>query len=114
MEICLHPEKLGALLDEVSRHRALTEEESLILERIVCRGHRRQSGRITWTPKLDQELLKCHNRPGAIRSFAERNGMTPRAAYVRIDKLRAKKCRSVAGSGILSVKIEIQQHGEGQ
>ncbi len=92
MEICVHPEKLGKLLDEVSRYRALTEEESVMLEQIVCRGHQSAGIRMRWTDEHDRELLAAADCPGAIQLMADRIGTTRMAAYKRLQKLRSMAC----------------------
>ena len=50
-EICLAPDKLEALLTEINRHRALTDEETDLLEAIITRGHRTTGIRFNWTPQ---------------------------------------------------------------
>jgi hypothetical protein len=79
------------LLDEVSRARALAEDESLLLEQLVCRGHRSQGTRIAWTPKLERALLRASYRNSTIRQFAADNGMSEMCAYKRLEKLRKKQ-----------------------
>lgn len=79
------------LLDEASRRRALTDDESLLLEQIVTRGHQTRGIRITWTPKLERELWKASYRKGTIQSFADANGMSYKAAHEHLRKMRARK-----------------------
>lgn len=79
------------LLDEVSRKRALADDESDLLEQLVCRGHRSQGVRIIWTTKLDRALLRASFRNGTIRQFAADQGMSEMQAYKRLEKLRKKQ-----------------------
>lgn len=90
MEICLHPEKLGKLLDEVSRYRALTEEESVMLEQIVCRGHQSTGVKQRWTPEMDRELLQAAQVNGGIARHAEKIGVRPMSCHMRLHKLRKR------------------------
>lgn len=90
-EICLHPDRLLSLLDEIGRHRALSDEETDLIEAIVCRGHRTAGLRTRWTPKLDRALLRAASQRGGIRAFADKNQMSPMAAHRRLTKLRDGK-----------------------
>lgn len=79
------------LLDELSRSRALADDESALLETLVCRGHQSTGIRITWTPKLERALLRASFRKASIRQFAADNGMSEMCAYKRLEKLRKKQ-----------------------
>lgn len=79
------------LLDELSRSRALADDESALLETLVVRGHRSQGVRIQWSAKLDRALLRASYRNGTIRQFAADNGMSEMCAYKRLEKLRKKQ-----------------------
>lgn len=87
------------LLDELSRARALADDESLLLEMIVNRGHQCTGIRFQWSPDLERELWKASYRKGAIRQFAAKHGITEMQAYKRIEKLRARKGKSPSTGG---------------
>ncbi len=107
LQICLHPDALGSLLDEVSRYRALTEDESLLLEQIVCRGHRAQRVRIRWTAKMDRQLKLAALSKGGIRRFARDNGLSENAVYQRIAWFKRKSGSGKAAIGaVQSIQIE--------
>ena len=92
-EICLAPDKIEALLCEINRHRALTDEETDLLEAVITRGHRSSAIRFKWTPALERALLRAYSRPTGVRAFAERHGLTTQAAYDKIHKLRKAKSK---------------------
>ncbi len=98
-EICLHPDKLLGLLDEIGRHRALTDDETDIIEAIVCRGHKSTGVRFDWNPRLDIKLTIAGNTRGGVRRFAEHHLITPQAAYDRLHKLRKAKAAKAVGKG---------------
>ena len=98
-EICLHPAKLEALLTEINRHRALSDDETDLLEAIITRGHQSSNFRFHWTPKLERELLRAYSRPSGVRAFAERHGITAHSAYQKLSKLRKGKSQKAAGKG---------------
>jgi len=79
------------LLDEVSRTRHLTTEETDLLERLICRGHKSAGVRIRWTATLDRKLAQAAHSKGAIQRFAEQQGITPMAAYSRLRIIRRGK-----------------------
>ena len=78
------------LLDEVSRKRALADDESLLLEAIVTQGHQSQGIRFKWTPKLERALVRASLRKGALQAFADANGLTYKAAHEHLRKVRAR------------------------
>lgn len=87
------------LLDELSRARALADDESILLEQLVMRGHHNTKGvQLRWTPALDRALWRASYRKGAIKHFAESNGITPQAASNRLLRLREKKAARKAKS----------------
>lgn len=79
------------LLDEASRRRALSDEESLLLEQIVTRGHQTRGVRIQWTQALDRALWRASYRKGTIRQFAAAHNFSEQACYDRLLKLRKQK-----------------------
>ncbi len=86
--ICVHPDKLLDWLTEISRHRALQDHETDVIEAIVCRGHKAQGVRFKWNPHLDLALKRASITKGGIRRFAERHGISPQSAYDRLNKIR--------------------------
>lgn len=90
------------LLDELSRARALADDESIFLEQLIQRGHRSHGIRIHWTTKLDRALVKATRSNGTIRAFAAEQGIGERACYDRLHKLkkaREAKLSRKAGGG---------------
>lgn len=94
--IPVNPDLAFRLLDEVSRTRALDDDESNLLEQLVCRGHRTQGVRVQWNVKLDRALLRASYRKGSIRKFAADNGIPDMACYKRLEKLRKKQAEKEA------------------
>ncbi|MEW9855918.1 hypothetical protein [Novosphingobium sp. M1R2S20] len=92
MSICLPPEKMLSLLDEIGRHRALTDDETDIVEAIVCRGHRSTGIRTRWTPEMDEALLEAAKVDGGIARHAQKIGVRPMSCHMRLNKLRKGKC----------------------
>lgn len=93
-EICLHPEKLLDLLTEIGRHRALTDEETDIVEAILDIEH----APFRWNPRLDNHLLTASHSVGGIARFARRHQITPMSAYSRIKRLKDRQSRKGAAS----------------
>lgn len=87
--ICLEPEKMLSLLNEIGSHRALTDDETDILEAIVCRGHRSTGVRQRWTSDMDQALLTAAQVDGGIARHAKAIGVKPMSCYMRLNKLRS-------------------------
>lgn len=79
------------LLDEVSRRRALTDPESLLLEAIVTQGHQSQGIRFQWTPALERSLWRVSARKGAVRDFAAKHRISEQACYDRLLKMRKRR-----------------------
>jgi len=88
MDICLQPEKMLSLLNEIGRHRALTDDETDIVEAIVCRGHRSTGVRQRWTPAKDAALLEAAKVDGGIKRYAEQIGVRPMSCHMRLNKIR--------------------------
>lgn len=103
----LTPDHIGSLLDEVSRHRALTEEESVALEMIVTRGHRSSGMRTRWTPDMDAALLEAAKVDGGIARHAQSIGVRPMSCHMRLHKLRRTlgKAEGCIGA-VQSIQIE--------
>jgi hypothetical protein len=87
-EMCFHPDKVLDWLTEISRTRALKDEETDIIEAIVCRGHKSTGQRFRWTVRLDLALKRASLSRGGIKRFAEKHGMSQQAAYDRLNKIR--------------------------
>lgn len=86
------------LLEEINRHRALHDDETDLLEILVTRGHRSTGIRLKWTPELERELKRVSHRPHGVRTFAARHGITEKAAYDKLARLRARKAE-LRGNG---------------
>jgi curved DNA-binding protein CbpA len=91
------PALLMRLLDEIGRTRALHDEETDLIEILVNRGHRTQRIRFAWSPALERELMRASHRKGSIRNFAAKHGISEKACYCRLDKMRARKADLHAG-----------------
>ena len=87
-QFCVHPDLLLDWLTEISRNRALRDHETDVIEAIVCRGHKAQGVRFRWNARHDLALKRAAITKGGIRRFAERHGMSPQAAYDRLNKIR--------------------------
>ena len=85
------PALLMRLLDEIGRTRALHDEETDLVEILVNRGHRTQRIRFQWCPKTERELMRASHRKGTIKLFAAKHGISEKACYCRLDKMRARK-----------------------
>ena len=89
-EICLHPDKLFALLDEVSRYRALSNEESEMLETVAVAP----ADRFKWSMRLEDELIGSTAQPGGIAQFARRHGIRNyHICYIKLHRLRKRDNR---------------------
>lgn len=90
-EICLHPDFVLGLLNEIGRNRALSDSETDVVEAIVCRGHKSTQRNFRWTATADIELIQAAHTPGGIKGFADANGVSRKGAYDRLSKLRKAK-----------------------
>lgn len=89
--ICVSPDVLLALLNELGRFRALHDHETDLVELIVCRGHRSAGLRVRWNSSMDRRLLKAATKRGGIALFAKQNDISPNAAHTRLKVLRKDK-----------------------
>lgn len=77
------------LMDRLGRQRALSEDESKLVEILVRRTSRTMPRRLyQWTKDDNRELLRVQHRPGAIQAFADKRGMTYKAAFQQLSRLR--------------------------
>jgi hypothetical protein len=80
-----------AQFEAIGRSRALTPDESVQLERAV-RRQQREAGRVyfVWLPKHNLAIAKAlrHPRPGVVAQLAHRFGLTERAVWQQITRLR--------------------------
>lgn len=83
-------DKLLKWLDEIGRQRALAEDETDIVEAIVCRGHRSTGVRQRWTPEMDEALLLAAGVEGGIARHAALIGVRPMSCHMRLHKLRKR------------------------
>ena len=78
-----------AILDALSRKRALTEEESRRLERaIYLADHAPQKERFYWTAQMDRTLLDMRQRGVKFAEIATELGVTAKSAEIRMSRLR--------------------------
>ena len=86
------------LLDRIGRHRALADDESQLLEKLVRRERARIRPQRTthkWTRDEDRELLRVQYRRRGVAELAIRNGVTEAAAWSRVQALRHPHKRRV-------------------
>ena len=92
--IPVRADKLLAWLTEVGRHRALTDEESLLVEEIVRSEN--DETEFQWTEDHDRMLLAASRRKG-IHRLARELGVTDGAAYQRLSRVRKRQRVKVRG-----------------
>ena len=82
------------LLNEVGRHRALTDTETDVIEEIV----RAESGEqdFRWTARHDRMLIDASQRRG-IHRLARDLGVSDGAAYQRLARVRRRRGIRVRG-----------------
>ena len=74
---------LAALLDRLSRERALTDDESRLLGHVInCQSKQNRTGSnyIRWTYDMETDLMRSFKKTGTFVDFANRHNMTPNAA----------------------------------
>ena len=76
------------LLDRLGRQRALSEDESKLVEILVRRTTRALPRRLyRWTAKDDRILLKARHTPRGLIEAAEKLGVSENAARSRVRNL---------------------------
>ena len=89
-EFCLNPLAVLAMLDEISRHRALTDHESYLLQ--TAMGQDESTPR--WTPKMETQLLAASRTSGGIARFARTHGFTNHdTVYQKLARLRRRSAQ---------------------
>lgn len=89
-EFCLKPETVFALLDEVSRHRALEPNETDMMEEILAM----ETAPFKWNPRLEVQLLTASHSPGGIARFCRRHGIGNHfVAYQKLHRMRRCQTR---------------------
>ncbi len=77
------------LLERLGRLRALNEDESELTEALVRRERRRAPRKsFRWGKDDNRELLRIQHRPGGIQKFADKRGITYKAAFQQLSRLR--------------------------
>lgn len=76
------------LLDRIGRARALHDDESLLVEKIVRRSTRGSRTLHKWTAEEDRELRRIQYRRRGVAEFAQRIGVSEAAAWSRLQALR--------------------------
>src|SRR5574343_101081 len=97
---------ITGLLDSIGRLRALTDEESKMLEAIIRRQTERDRlrhgttnrCRVTFTPKIDRAIMAAVT-PSQKRAVAERLGMSYQAVRKRQERLRKTLTSRADGRG---------------
>lgn len=96
-EFCVRPEFLLDLLTEVSRTRALADQETDMLEDIIAM----QTEPFRWNPRLDVQLIVASASPGGIARFARRHGIVNHdAVYQKLARLRKRQIRQDAAKTV--------------
>lgn len=85
---CVKPDLLLDWLTEISRHRALADHETDVIEAIVCRGHQSTGKNFRWNARLDLALTRAAITRGGIKRFADKHGITQHAAHMRLNRIR--------------------------
>lgn len=86
---------LLSLLDEVGRHRALSDSESQLLESVIVKEAKESRRLHKWTPEEDRELRRVQFRRRGVADFAKRIGVSESAAWSRIQVIRYPHKRRV-------------------
>lgn len=89
------------LLDRIGKHRALADDESQLLEKLVRGSPGQPSVYHRWSRQEDRDLLRLQHRPRGVANYAAQIGVSEYAAWMRLDRLR-KKLRG----GAEAVKVE--------
>ena len=77
---------------EIGRERALTDEESLELERAIRREHPIGTYK-RWTLDDNRALLTAAKRRGGLKEYAEANGRTYGSCQRQLDRLKQQRRR---------------------
>ena len=77
---------------DIGRERALTEEESLELERAIRRAHPVGTYR-RWSLEDNRLLLIAAKHRGGLKDFAERNERTYASCQRQLDRLKVQRRR---------------------
>jgi len=82
-------------LDALSRRRALTENESIEMERCIREIDRRKPKTVKpdWTPSKDARLIELRSRGETFPRIGAALGTTERAVAGRVSRLRAMGVR---------------------
>ncbi len=98
-EFCLKPETAFALLDELSRHRALEPHETDLMEDIIAVLNPNEP-EFKWNPRLENQLLIAASSKGGVKRFAQRHGIASvERCYVKLHRLRQRKVCKAARDG---------------
>lgn len=85
--ICVRSELLLGLLEEVSRTRALASHETDMLQDLIAAPE----ACFEWTEQHCADLLEAAARGDGVARFARRNGISPRAAYQKLFRMRRQQ-----------------------
>lgn len=87
------------LLDRLGRHRALADDESQLLEKLVRQSQATKASVYhKWSREDDRTLLRVQHRPRGVANYAKEIGVSEYAAWMRLDRLR-KKLRGEGNTG---------------
>lgn len=95
-ELCLKPDIVLSMLDEIGKHRALEPHETDLIEDILAI----ESKPFRWNPRLENQLLTAATSQGGITRFAARHGIDRFSAYQKLHRLRRRKNRKTDKRGI--------------
>lgn len=77
------------LVDRIGRLRSLNDDETDLVAAIIERERRRKPRRLhQWSKDDNRELLRIQHRPGGIQRFADDRGITYKAAFQQLSRLR--------------------------
>ncbi len=90
------------LLDRIGRNRALADDESQLLEKLVRQSRTTKASVYhKWSREDDRALLRMQHRPRGVANYAKDIGVSEYAAWMRLDRLRKK----LRGAG-MAEKVE--------
>lgn len=91
-------EMVITILDAISRTRALTEEESLALEKAIRQERQTKKRRDRWwSEEQDAIALELRGRRAKVDVIAKRVGRSKDAVYARIRLLTQRQSTSCVG-----------------
>lgn len=78
------------LVGRIEKHRALSDDESRLVEALVRKEKRRADNRVirVWTRQQKDELERMAKLRGGVKKFAAKHGMPDKVAWAMLRNLR--------------------------